>query len=197
MQVGNLNPAKWQPIQNTKTNYMRIFLMASLVFYCINASAQSTTANTGSNFKASEAKIFLDHHNKVRAQVGVGKLTWSSSLSNYAQSWANQLADKKCKMKHSECKDETGRVLGENIFWGSSSEFYGTLDASKAWYEEKADYNGERIGETRGKKVGHYTQMVWRETREVGAGVAYCPSGAIIVVASYHPAGNMVGSVPY
>jgi uncharacterized protein YkwD len=144
-----------------------------------------------------EAKIFLDHHNKVRAEVGVGKLAWSSSLSNYAQSWANELADKKCKMKHSECRDETGRVLGENIFWGSSSAVYGTLDASKFWYEEKADYNGERIGETRGKKVGHYTQMVWKYTREVGAGVAYCPSGAIIVVASYHPAGNIVGSVPY
>ncbi len=46
---------------------MRIFLMASLVFYSINASAQSIPAITGSSFKASEAKIFLDHHNKVRA----------------------------------------------------------------------------------------------------------------------------------
>jgi pathogenesis-related protein 1 len=183
--------------KNTKQLYMQTFLMASLVFCCLNTKAQTIPANTGSNFKASEAKIFLDHHNKVRAEVGVGKLTWSSSLSNYAQSWANQLADKKCKMKHSECRDETGRVLGENIFWGSSSAVYGTLDASKSWYEEKADYNGERIGETRGKKVGHYTQMVWKYTREVGAGVAYCPSGAIIVVASYHPAGNIVGSVPY
>lgn len=197
MQVGILNPAKSQPIQNTKTFYMRIFLMASLVLYFVNAEAQSIPANTGSNFKATDAKIFLDHHNKVRAEVGVGKLTWSGSLSNYAQSWANQLADKKCKMKHSECTDESGRVLGENIFWGSSSEFYGTIDASKSWYEEKAYYNGERIGESRGKPVGHYTQMVWRETREVGAGVAYCPSGAIIVVASYYPAGNMVGAVPY
>ena len=176
---------------------MRIFLMASLVFYSINARAQSIPAITGSNFKSSEAKIFLDHQNKVRAEVGVGKLSWSSSLSNYAQAWANELADKKCKIKHSECRDETGRVLGENIFWGSSSAVYVTLDASKAWYEEKADYNGARIGETRGKQVGHYTQMVWSSTREVGAGVAFCPSGAIIVVASYHPAGNMVGSVPY
>ncbi len=176
---------------------MRIFLMALLVFYSINARAQSIPANTGSNFKASEAKIFLDHHNKVRAEVGVGKLTWSSTLSNYAQSWANELAAKKCKIKHSECRDESGRVLGENIFWGSSSEVYGTLDASTSWYEEKADYNGARIGETKGKKVGHYTQMVWSTTREVGAGVAYCPGGEIIVVANYHPAGNMVGSVPY
>lgn len=176
---------------------MRIFLMASLLFYFAKAEAQSIPDYTGSNFKASDAKIFLNHHNTVRAQVGVGKLNWSSNLSNYAQSWADQLAAKNCKMKHSECRDENGRVLGENIFWGSSSSVYGTLDASKSWYEEKADYNGERVGETRGKMVGHYTQMVWSSTREVGAGVAYCPSGAIIVVASYYPAGNMIGSVPY
>jgi hypothetical protein len=61
--VGNLNPAKWLPIQNTKTYYMRIVLMASLVFYFFNASAQSIPANTGSKFRASDAKTFLDHHN--------------------------------------------------------------------------------------------------------------------------------------
>lgn len=139
---------------------MRI-LMASLVFYFVNAKAQSIPANTGSNFKASDAKIFSNHHNKVRAEVGVGKLSWSSSLSNYAQSWANELAAKKCKMKHSNCVDTNGRELGENIFWGSSSAVYGTLDASTSWYEEKADYNGKPIGENRGKMVGHYTQMGW------------------------------------
>jgi hypothetical protein len=39
---------------------MRILLMISLVFYFINAEAQSIPANTGSKFKASEAKILLD-----------------------------------------------------------------------------------------------------------------------------------------
>jgi pathogenesis-related protein 1 len=160
---------------------MRIIFMSMLLVFATASNAQYISANTGSNFKASDAKIFLDHHNKVRAEVGVGKLNWSSELSNYAQSWANT----------------KGRVLGENIFWGSSYAFYGTLDASTSWYEEKADYNGKPIGENRGKMIGHYTQMVWKSTREMGAGVAYCPSGAIIVVASYHPAGNIVGSVPY
>lgn len=176
---------------------MRIIFMSMLLVFATASNAQYIPANTGSNFKASDAKIFLDHHNKVRAEVGVGKLNWSSELSNYAQSWANELADKKCKIKHSDCVDTKGRVLGENIFWGSSYAFYGTLDASTSWYEEKADYNGKPIGENRGKMIGHYTQMVWKSTREMGAGVAYCPSGAIIVVASYHPAGNIVGSVPY
>jgi hypothetical protein len=39
---------------------MRIFLMASLVFSFVKTEAQSIPANTGSKFKASEAKILLD-----------------------------------------------------------------------------------------------------------------------------------------
>jgi hypothetical protein len=39
--------------------------------------------------------------------------------------------------------------------------------------------------------------MVWKTTREVGVGVAYCQSGGIIIVASYYPTGNMMGEYPY
>jgi hypothetical protein len=44
--------------------------------------------------------------------------------------------------------------------------------------------------------VGHYTQMVWRETREVGIGMAQSKHG-LYVVARYSPAGNIVGEKPY
>lgn len=176
---------------------MRINFMVLLLFFAFSSYAQSIPANTGSNIKTTDANKLLNHHNKVRAEVGVGKLSWSTSLSSYAQSWADELASKKCKIKHSDCKDETGKTLGENIFWGSSSSIYGPLDASMSWYEEKSGYKGKPIGEDRGKMIGHYTQMVWRNTKEVGAGVAYCPGGEIVVVASYHPAGNFIGERPY
>jgi hypothetical protein len=39
--------------------------------------------------------------------------------------------------------------------------------------------------------------MVWKSTKEVGVGVAYCKNGGIIVSASYFPAGNIVGETPY
>lgn len=176
---------------------MRRIFMSMLLLFALSSNAQSIPANTGSKINANDAIKLLNHHNKVRAEVGVGKLNWSASLSSYAQSWADELAAKKCKMKHSDCKDETGKILGENIFWGSSSSLYGPLDASMSWYEEKSDYKGKPIGEDRGKMIGHYTQMVWRKTQEVGAGQAYCPGGGIIIVASYYPAGNFVGERPY
>lgn len=89
-----------------------------------------------------------------------------------------------------------GRSLGENIFWGSSSDAYSPLDASGSWYEEKQQYRFGPISNV-SDGTGHYTQMVWKDTREMGLGVAYTKKGGIIVVASYYPAGNVIGQLPY
>ncbi|MEI6088085.1 MAG: CAP domain-containing protein [Bacteroidota bacterium] len=48
-----------------------------------------------------------------------------------------------------------------------------------------------------GTTSGHYTQMVWKNTKEVGVGVSTCPNGAIIIVANYFPAGNYMRQFPY
>lgn len=42
--------------------------------------------------------------------------------------------------------------------------------------------------------TGHFTQVVWKETKEVGFGKAKSGGGRVFVVGSYRPAGNMVGS---
>jgi pathogenesis-related protein 1 len=44
---------------------------------------------------------------------------------------------------------------------------------------------------------GHYTQLVWQSTREVGCAMAVCGDKAQIWVCTYHPAGNFVGQKPY
>lgn len=40
---------------------------------------------------------------------------------------------------------------------------------------------------------GHFTQVVWKGTKEVGFGHAKSNSGSVFVVANYFPAGNMQG----
>jgi pathogenesis-related protein 1 len=176
---------------------MKHLLLLTLLFTKI-AWGQQIQAPTGSIITPTDAQKFLDHHNKARAAVKVDKLTWSPRLAKYAQKWAQHLAeDKRCKMIHSDCIDEYGNVFGENLFWGSDASVFNSLDASKSWYEEKSNYSYERVGESRQKDVGHYTQMIWRNTREVGVGIGYCKSGGIIIVASYFPAGNYTGEYPY
>lgn len=40
---------------------------------------------------------------------------------------------------------------------------------------------------------GHFTQVVWKGSREIGVGKARSNDGKILVVANYRPAGNVIG----
>ena len=42
-------------------------------------------------------------------------------------------------------------------------------------------------------KTGHFTQVVWKDTRQLGCGVAMCDGGEIWVC-NYSPPGNFVRS---
>lgn len=61
-------------------------------------------------------------------------------------------------------------------------------DASKAWYDEVKDYK-YGSGEGTFDKTGHFSQLVWKASKEVGFGYA-----GGIVVANYYPGGNLMGS---
>ena len=61
------------------------------------------------------------------------------------------------------------------------------------WYDEIKDYNWKNP-EISIEKTGHFTQVVWKDTKEVGFGVAISPSGEFYAVANYYPAGNFVGN---
>ena len=60
------------------------------------------------------------------------------------------------------------------------------------WYSEVRDYNFSKTGEFN-LKTGHFTQVVWRDTKEVGAGIARTENGESFVVARYLPPGNVKG----
>ncbi len=64
------------------------------------------------------------------------------------------------------------------------------------WGSEINDYNGEKTGEPTRGVVGHYTQIVWRTTTQVGCAAFKCGS-TLLVVCNYNPAGNWVGRHPY
>lgn len=41
---------------------------------------------------------------------------------------------------------------------------------------------------------GHFSQVVWRDSKELGVAVAKNRNGHIFVVANYSPPGNFIGS---
>lgn len=132
---------------------------------------------------------YLTPHNSARAQVGVGPMTWNTTVATYAQNYANQrIVD--CSPVHS------GGPYGENLFWGSGREFTAG-DAVNAWVAEKQYYNYAANTCATGKVCGHYTQVVWASSVQLGCGRVKCNSGAIFIICDYSPPGNYVGQRPY
>jgi len=142
-----------------------------------------------SHFSMAEITQLVDLHNEVRANVGVGPVSWSNEVASTAQSWANQLGQRDCIMQHSQSH------YGENLFmgWGGN---YGVVDAVRAWESEKQYYWGQTIDHSNYRTFGHYTQMVWRNTQYIGCGKATCGQ-KIVIVCNYDPAGNYIGQTPY
>jgi pathogenesis-related protein 1 len=167
------------------------------LFFLISvaAVAQEVPKKTGSKISVSQAQEALDFHNKVRKDVGTKPLEWSAELAAYAQDWADQLAKRDCAFEHRP-RTTGGKNYGENIYWGSASS-YSPLDASKGWYSEIEKYKHEPLNSSNWYPTGHYTQMVWYNTKQVGIGVATCESGAVIIVANYDPPGNYMGQKAY
>ena len=66
--------------------------------------------------------------------------------------------------------------------------------ATDMWYEEQDKYRYNTPGFSTG--TGHFTQIVWAASREMGAGKAASATGSQFVVARYNPPGNVVGQFP-
>lgn len=143
-------------------------------------------------------------HNKWRAQVGVGELSYSMELEASAQAWANNLKQSNhCQMRHSK---PDGRY-GENLYWASAVVWSdGRRELQKvtpeipvdSWGSEKTDYSYSSNSCMPGKMCGHYTQMVWKTSTKVGCAYAVCEdSDEQVWVCQYEPAGNWVGRKPY
>lgn len=173
------------------------------------------TASIACSFAASasadpvDAAAAVAAHNEWRAKVGVPELTWSDALETRAESWASQLQQQDCQMKHSgpgenlyragphkmaNSKDASGNWIWKNSLLDvDEAEVVDAWGSEVQWY----DYAGNACQAPAGKSCGHYTQLVWKNTVEVGCAKAICADSSQVWVCNYEPAGNVRGSKPY
>ena len=149
--------------------------------------------NTGN--AADFVNTILGIHNLERAAVGVPPLTWSDSLAASAQTWAEHMATIN-QMVHSD-----DFSYGENIAgWSHGNSPPGSQDTLtkmvESWAVEKKNWQGGVLTEENAASAGHYTQMVWKDTKQVGCGVA-AASVNDYLVCQYSPTGNSIGKAPY
>ena len=147
-------------------------------------------------------------HNSVRAAHGLNPLRWSDSLAAYAQEWADHLAKtNRCFMRHRpQTAGRFKQQYGENLWWASPRVWSDGIKevqnitigrVVKDWADEKPFYNYQKNTCKAGEQCGHYTQIVWRETTEVGCAYQQCSDKSQLWVCNYNPPGNYIGERPY
>jgi uncharacterized protein YkwD len=139
------------------------------------------------------AQAFLDAHNQHRANVSpapsqpLPALRWSADLAAHAKKVADQ-----CKFEHSKTD------YGENL-----SARTGPVDPVVVvadWVAEAANWDAKRNRCKAGEVCGHYTQVIWAATTELGCANSQCGKGGpfgdsewAMTVCNYSPAGNFSG----
>jgi len=170
-----------------------VVLTVSMTSCTMPGSLPSVSTRAGLSLE--EADKIVSLHNQIRAEVGVGPLRWSAEVAGYAQQWVDHLASSRCGIQHRPRSGKWQQHYGENLFIGTVGH-YGTADAVKAWASEKSSYRGGPIQAAGFADIGHYTQMVWHKTRQIGCATALCRNN-LIMVCNYDPPGNYAGQRPY
>ena len=138
----------------------------------------------------------LSAHNRERAAMGVEKLSWDDELARGAQRWADYLS-RTGKFHHST-QSRGRQALGENL-WGGTAGHFTAEHMIGRWIDEKEHFRrgkfpfNSETGDV--ADVGHYTQVIWRDTRRVGCALSDVGAREI-VVCRYAKPGNIAGSYP-
>ena len=136
------------------------------------------------------AERLLIAHNIERERRGVPRLQWSPRLAAQAQVWAATLA-RSNRFEHAA--DRSG--AGENLWMGTAGR-YSPEAMIDGFVAEGRHFRPGRFPDVSRTgnwlDIGHYTQLIWRDTRELGCAVSH-GTGSDILVCRYFPAGNMVG----
>lgn len=138
---------------------------------------QDTIIQAGTEGSCPDAQKALNEHNAVRAMYGANPMVWSGELAEYAQNVVDA------------CPSQpTPGMYGENMAIGTALT---CQKAVKLWASEASKYP---VGVDAGysAETGSFTQVVWKDSVEVGCAVKDCPTGTI-VACSYKSPGNIIG----
>ncbi|XP_057679030.1 serotriflin-like [Corythoichthys intestinalis] len=121
------------------------------------------------------------------------KMSWNREAAANAQRWANT-----CSMKHSspDQRKISTSGCGENLYMASYKNSWS--GAIQSWYDEVKDWR-YGVGSVNGRVVGHFTQIVWYSSNQLGCAMAYCPNSRYkyFYVCHYCPPGNYQLTRPY
>ncbi|XP_014315098.1 cysteine-rich secretory protein 3-like [Myotis lucifugus] len=143
----------------------------------------------------------INKHNDLRRMASPSasnmlKMTWNDVVARNAASWAT-----KCTLSHSPsyARQISSTGCGENLYMSSSPKSWS--DAIQSLYDEVKDFKYGYGGTRANAVTGHYTQLVWATSHQLGCALAHCPHSNLqyYYVCHYCPAGNHYNTIrtPY
>lgn len=162
------------------------------------ASTQSSTTQSSSSSGLGQyQQSILDAHNSHRANHSVSDIKWSYELAGIADKIASS-----CVYGH-ETKTGGGGY-GQNIGAGTIPSDINKMITNAMYNNEIGYYPGYGNEPDMGDfhRWGHFSQIVWKDTQEVGCATVHCPGGLAntgsgimpyFTVCNYKPVGNMAG----
>lgn len=198
--------------------FKRLGLNAAIVLSLL--ASHNTLANT---FDLTEFQNqILSQHNGFRTTHHTQLMTQDSLLASDAQAWAEHL------LNTGTFVHDSNSYAGENLFkvvrplpseppmsealialykqyypnWEPPQPFTGSSladSSAAAWYNEVQNYSYITNQSTNGNSVGHFTQMVWKASTQLGCGAAWKKVQnntmvEAVVVCRYLSRGNVVGT---
>ena len=150
-------------------------------------------------YSMSYAQPIVDAHNTHRANHSVSSLKWNRTMEDTAK----QIADT-CIYAHSKAAGDG--YYGQNIGAGFAPKNIGAMITNSMYNGEIDLYPGPYGSEPDGSNLeawGHYSQIVWAGTQQVGCYTTDCSVQGLANVASgvgqhftvcnYYPPGNWGG----
>ena len=158
--------------------------------------------------------IVLESHNEYRkCHIDTPPLQWSDECALSAQTLAEHMALNNTLKTYPTQEYGQNTAFFMNLHLGahtdtSNGDSRQSISLMKSdmseknlaqyvcdvWYSECANYSYSRPGFNMDSKItGHFSQMIWKSTREMGVS-KLVQDGRTFVVAVYKPPGNIEGS---
>ena len=167
----------------------------------ILSGSLSPVTQDGSGVSSEEKEAVLAAHNNARRNDVPGNtgdavpaLEWDDALAGAAQAYAKTIAKTSCTNGAHDPNNKDGENLYQSWTTDLQEPPKGGANAVADWLTEKANYTYDNNTCKPGTMCGHYTQLVWRDTKKVGCGSATCTADNALYthwVCRYSPAGNV------
>ncbi len=148
----------------------------------ITITAAPSIPSKSPEFISSEAftSAILNSTNFFRTTHNATPVTYNDTLAKFATDFLH-IQNPSCEFRHSD------GPYGENIALGCSD----AQSCVDAWGNERDIFDFGNPGFD--KTTGHFTQLVWKNTTDVGCGRRLCGERGWFLACEYWPRGNVVG----